>query len=198
MGSALSRLAERLAPPAPPPDPEEEGGNSVGGGGLGTGMEEEETPSSSGSSSRGLALAALTGQTAVAGITGRSSDSLVQKRRLTKLEAQLASLCAQHAALQLQRSEAAVALEEVGVVLVWWVVRSESGVDRSNSVVLTTRISITLQQPQAEAFRHSLSTQLLHLLHEAEGRVQQRMREAARTHLLPGQHRPTVVGSERD
>ncbi len=48
---------------------------------------------------------------------------------------------------------------------------------------------------QAEAFRASLSAQLLHLLQEAEDRVQQRMREAARTHLLPGQHRSSLSSS---
>lgn len=53
----------------------------------------------------------------------------------------------------------------------------------------------SINNTQAEAFRLSLSAQLLHLLQEAEDRVQQRLREAARTHLLPpGQqhlHRPT-------
>lgn len=72
------------------------------------------TPTSSSSGRGSAALAAITGQSTVAGQTGRSTDALVQERRLTKLDAQLASLRAQGAGLQLQRREAGVALEEVG------------------------------------------------------------------------------------
>jgi chromosome segregation ATPase len=72
-------------------------------------------------------------------------DLVVQERKISRADAQLMGLKAHYAALQREKTEAEMALEE------------------------------------AEAFRASLSDQLMHLLQHAEGEVKRRMREVVRS-----------------
>jgi hypothetical protein len=74
-----------------------------------------------------------------------SMDLLVQERKISRADAQLVGLKTRYSALQREKTEAEVALEE------------------------------------AEAFRASLSEQLMHLLQQAEGEVKKRMREVVRS-----------------
>lgn len=90
-------------------------------------------------------------------------DMCVQERKVSRTESQLATLKALFASLQLQRTEAEVALEE------------------------------------AEAFRTSLSTQLLHLLQDTEEKVNKRMREVVRSQpRYPHASAPLALSPNKD